>query len=248
MTAPAAAFVFPLPAGAKGVAGAGSWTQDQGVDIAAPGGTPLLAVGAGTIVREGISGFGPWAPVLKLDTPLPSGQDYVYYGHTGPDTVTVGQHVTAGERISEVGQGIVGISTGPHLELGISSSPNPPALGATSAETLSLLKGASSSGGSGGGGLLSVPGDVAGAVGSAASSAFNAVTGVPGDIGGAVSSAVSGVFSGFFNYVKDSALKAALYAVLIIGGVSLAFYGLTRTVASRRAAGGVAVPPIPLEV
>ena len=35
---------------------------DQGVDYAAPGGTPLYAMGEGVIIGEGISGFGPERP------------------------------------------------------------------------------------------------------------------------------------------------------------------------------------------
>ena len=102
-------FTFPLPRG--------SWTAgsvDQGWDISAPGGTPLLAVGAGTIMGHGISGFGPWAPILKLD----SGGE-VYYGHAGPGhELRTGTHVRAGQVIGEVGKGIVGMSSGPHLEVG----------------------------------------------------------------------------------------------------------------------------------
>ena len=120
-------FTFPLPSSAA--SGPGSWSQDQGVDISAPGGTPLLAVGSGTIVLHGIGGFGPSAPVLHLD-----GGRYVYYGHAGPGRmVPVGRHVSAGSVIGEVGAGIVGISTGPHLEIGFcdaSGSPSPGSSGA----------------------------------------------------------------------------------------------------------------------
>jgi murein DD-endopeptidase MepM/ murein hydrolase activator NlpD len=90
---------------------------DQGVDYSAPGGTPEYAMGDGVIIGEGISGFGPNAPILKI-TSGPLKGLIVYYGHAGPDLVKVGQHVKAGQQISEVGYGIVGISTGPHLEIG----------------------------------------------------------------------------------------------------------------------------------
>jgi len=92
-------------------------TVDQGVDYVAPGGTPLYAMGPGTIIREGISGFGPNAPVLQINAGPLAGK-IVYYGHAGPDLVPVGAHVVAGQQISEVGFGIVGISSGPHLEIG----------------------------------------------------------------------------------------------------------------------------------
>jgi LysM repeat protein len=92
-------------------------TVDQGVDYGAPGGTPLFAMGPGVIVREGMSGFGPNAPVLQI-TGGPLAGKAVYYGHAGSDLVSVGAQVAAGQQISIVGYGIVGISTGPHLEIG----------------------------------------------------------------------------------------------------------------------------------
>lgn len=90
---------------------------DDGVDYSAPGGTPLFAMGSGTIISEGISGFGPNCPVLQITSGPLTGRT-VYYGHAGPDLVPVGSHVVVGQQISEVGNGIVGISTGPHLEVG----------------------------------------------------------------------------------------------------------------------------------
>jgi murein DD-endopeptidase MepM/ murein hydrolase activator NlpD len=114
------------PAGVAGPGGAGlplprqylkSGTVDQGVDYSTPGGTPLYAMGSGTIIQEGIGGFGPNAPVLQI-TSGPLAGKTVYYGHAGPDLVPVGAHVVQGQQISAVGNGIVGISTGPHLEVG----------------------------------------------------------------------------------------------------------------------------------
>jgi murein DD-endopeptidase MepM/ murein hydrolase activator NlpD len=90
---------------------------DQGVDYSAPGGTPLYAMGEGVIIGEGISGFGPNAPILRITSGPLKGVE-IYYGHAGADLVKVGQHVTAGQQIGVVGAGIVGISTGPHLEIG----------------------------------------------------------------------------------------------------------------------------------
>lgn len=242
----AASLLFPFPANAKGIAPPSSWTQDQGVDIAAPAGTPELAVGAGTIVGEGISGFGPNAPILKLATPIPSPSgplDYVYYGHAGPDLVPVGAQVKAGQPITEVGAGIVGISTGPHLELGLSNTPGPPPSGATSATTDALLKQAQGSSSSGDGGILgtaSILGSgLMSTLGNGLSLGVNAA-GTPiqgqqatGAVTGAVTSAIGSVFSGFFSWIKSNLLRGALFVALIVGGAGLAIYGLTHTFGRR---------------
>jgi murein DD-endopeptidase MepM/ murein hydrolase activator NlpD len=125
-------FTFPMPAGAA--VSPSSWSLDDGVDIAASGHTPLLAVGSGTIIGHGIGGFGPDAPILRLD----DGR-VVYYGHAGPgNRLATGTHVHAGEVISEVGAGIVGISTGPHLEIGFCDSNGTP-IGPQSAPTMMAL-------------------------------------------------------------------------------------------------------------
>jgi murein DD-endopeptidase MepM/ murein hydrolase activator NlpD len=133
-------FTFPLPTSAA--ASPGSWSLDQGVDISAPGGTPEYAVCSGTIVLHGIGGFGPWAPVLHCDSPL-DGYSYVYYGHAGPaNQLPVGAHVGQGAVMSEVGPGIVGISSGPHVEIGFCDASGTPIGGGSASTMESLLQGA----------------------------------------------------------------------------------------------------------
>lgn len=79
-----------------------------GLDIANAVGTPILAAMGGTVIDSGpASGFGQWIRIQHDDGSI------AVYGHMETLDVSVGQQVTAGQKIA--GMGNRGYSTGSHL-------------------------------------------------------------------------------------------------------------------------------------
>lgn len=114
--------VFPLPSGTwirtsgygirvhpiTGVA-----KLHSGTDYAAPAGTPILAAADGTVTKAGpASGFGN---LIVIDHTIGGQRVATGYAHmySGGIHVAVGDRVSAGQHIGDVGSS--GYSTGPHL-------------------------------------------------------------------------------------------------------------------------------------
>ncbi len=86
----------------------GTTRDHDGLDIAAPTGTPVLAAAGGTVTFAGSrGGYGNMVIVAH-----PNGLE-TRYAHQHQLTVSAGQSVQAGQRIGSVGS--TGMSTGPHL-------------------------------------------------------------------------------------------------------------------------------------
>ncbi|WP_067467393.1 M23 family metallopeptidase [Nocardia amamiensis] len=101
---------FVLPTRGVFTSGFGSrWgTFHNGIDIAAPIGTPIYAVADGTVIDAGPAhGFGLWVRIRHDDGSI------TVYGHMYDFFVSVGERVPAGMQIARMGNR--GDSTGPHL-------------------------------------------------------------------------------------------------------------------------------------
>ncbi|WP_329041171.1 M23 family metallopeptidase [Streptomyces sp. NBC_00178] len=88
----------------------------SGVDFQAASGTPVVAVGAGTVVEAGWGGAYGNNIVLRMKDGT-----YTQYGHLSSIGVKVGQSVASGERIAFSGS--TGNSTGPHLHFEARTTP-----------------------------------------------------------------------------------------------------------------------------
>lgn len=89
----------------------------EGLDMAAPAGTPIHAVAAGEVTYVGYGLGGRSGQIIVLKHEVNGESFWTWYIHMYPDGVfvDVGQRVAAGEVIGEVGS--YGNSTGPHLHL-----------------------------------------------------------------------------------------------------------------------------------
>ncbi len=87
----------------------GNWIMHSGRDLAAPEGTPVVAVLAGKVVSSGLAGgYG-----LAIEIEHGGLRRRTLYGHLSELYVKEGARVSQGEVIGRVGS--TGLSTGPHL-------------------------------------------------------------------------------------------------------------------------------------
>lgn len=88
-----------------------------GVDFAAPQGTPVKAAAAGTVViAQSAGSYGTHIVIKHADGV------YTLSAHLSASTVNVGDNVTAGQQIGNVGS--TGNSSGPHLHFEVRNSPS----------------------------------------------------------------------------------------------------------------------------
>jgi murein DD-endopeptidase MepM/ murein hydrolase activator NlpD len=97
----------------------GNWSSTHtGLDLAAPTGTPVMAVNSGTVVSASSAGAYGNRIVIRHDDGTET-----WYCHLSAFTAAAGQQVGAGEQIGKVGS--TGNSTGPHLHLEVRVGGNP---------------------------------------------------------------------------------------------------------------------------
>jgi len=93
----------------------------EGVDVSAPSGTPILAAAKGRVIRSG------WVVGYGLTIEIDHGYGFTtLYGHASKLIVQVGDEVTRGDVIAQVGS--TGITTAPnlHYEVKVQGVPQDP--------------------------------------------------------------------------------------------------------------------------
>lgn len=110
-------FANPAPAGrvSQGIHG---W---NGVDMAAPSGSPIYAAAGGTVIVSRVGGWnGGYGNYVVIDH---GNGVQTLYAHMSTDDVSVGETVSRGQKIGSVGN--TGQSTGYHLHFEVRGAKNP---------------------------------------------------------------------------------------------------------------------------
>ncbi|HWH84671.1 MAG TPA: M23 family metallopeptidase [Burkholderiaceae bacterium] len=110
-----------------------TWKQHKGVDYGAPAGTPIRAVGEGTVDFAGWqNGYGNVVEIRH------SNLRSTLYAHMSRIDVKRGAHIEQGQRVGAVG--MTGWATGPHLhfEVRVSGEQRDPLLMAKASEAIEL--------------------------------------------------------------------------------------------------------------
>ncbi|WP_217145940.1 M23 family metallopeptidase [Streptomyces sp. AC627_RSS907] len=118
----ASGYTSPVPGGSVGTPyhqSGSMWSSGYhtGTDFVVPTGTPLKAVGAGTVVSAGWGGAYGNQVVIEL-----ADGHYAQYAHLSSLSVSAGQSVTAGQQVGL--SGATGNVTGPHLHFEIRTTPD----------------------------------------------------------------------------------------------------------------------------
>ncbi len=93
-----------------------------GTDLWMPAGTPVFAIGAGTVHSFADNAqHGDYGPTIILQHPSADGEPlYTLYGHLARaslTSLTVGQHIDAGQQIGWLGEPTENLGWAPHLHL-----------------------------------------------------------------------------------------------------------------------------------
>ncbi|MBB5364469.1 M23 family metallopeptidase [Deinococcus humi] len=91
-----------------------------GLDLAAPRGTPIRSVMAGTVREAAFDVRNGWGWTVVIDH---GGGYTTRYSHNSVNLVTPGQRVSAGQTIARVGS--TGNSTGPHVDFRLAQAGRP---------------------------------------------------------------------------------------------------------------------------
>jgi len=113
-----AVLAWPLRGVLYGRFGARGGAHHDGIDIAAPEGSPVQAAADGTVIFVGKqSGYGN-VVILRHEHGL-----VTVYAHNSAALVREGEHVTRGQQVARVGQ--TGRTTGPHLHFEVRDGVRP---------------------------------------------------------------------------------------------------------------------------